>query len=402
MKEEEGYLRDLGKVVPSIDGKWDNRREYERLSIVYVEENDDSSQQNNNSNNNNSNNNNSNNNNDNNNNNQNSGNNENNNNNNNGNNGNNGGNTNPQPETQKYTVVVNVNLSFDNCTINGISGTVLEVNEGSNVSIVVSKAGYVNKTQNINNISKNETVNIIFTDEDRIKLTIRTVTNISAWDVNIVNDQGNLIEKVNGHEFQVDYGSSVNVEIIGKDFAYGRFARVTRLTNITEDKQIVEQYLDSKEDGVVDAHLTSIDKVNWYYAQAIVLGANLTDGEWRNIYVRNALNGQIWFENLRNGDPDIGNGVETDLEFRVQTIDGEKVIQYKGTYVRNPSTQLTYPYSETIAYINPVMYNSENVQQYIDDVNKYNEKYGTDGISPATVAFLISGEHYNGNRRIIP
>lgn len=408
---EEGYLRDLGKTIPSMEGEWDQNKEYERLSIVYVEDGQESSNDNNssggggsngnqggNSGNNGGN----------------SGNNGNNSGNNSGNNGNNGdsgngGNVTPQPQTTTYKVIVNSNLSFDNCTINGTVGNISDVPEGSNVTIVVSKAGYVDKTVTIPNISENKTIQVDFTDADRVKLTVKTVTNISAWDVNILDNEGNVIESVDGHEFEVDYGSSVNVEIIGRDFAYGRLARVTRLENITENKQIIEQYSDDHMDAVVDAHLTSSDKVNWYYGQVIVLGSNGTNGEWKNIYVRNALDGQIWFERLRINDPAIASGVETDLEFRIQTINGEKVIQYKATYVRNPGTQLTYPYAESIGYINPMMYkhvdedDSASYNKYRQDVEKYCNKYGVVRVSAATVAFLTTTAHYAGaNRKILP
>lgn len=405
---EEGYLRDLGKTIPSMEGKWDQNKEYERLSIVYVEDGQESSNDNNSSggggnngnqggnsgNNSGSNN----------------GGNSGNNGNNSGNNGDsgNGGSVTPQPQTT-YKVIVNSNLSFDNCTINGTVGNISDVPEGSNVTIVVSKAGYVDKTVTIPNISENKTIQVNFTDEDRVKLTVKTVTNISAWDVNILDDEGNVIESVDGHEFEVDYGASVNVEIIGKDFAYGRLARVTRLENITENKQIIEQYSDDHMDAVVDSDLTSSDKTNWYYSQAIVLDSNGTNGEWRNIYVRNALNGEIWFERLRENDPRMASGVETDLEFRIQTINGEKVIQYKATYVRNPGTLLTYPYAESIGHIHIMMHkyteedDSASYNEYSENVEKYCNKYGVTRISAASVAFLTNAIHYAGaNRKILP
>lgn len=66
----------------------------------------------------------------------------------------------PPTPTTKYTVTVITNPSNANVTINGQAVRTLQVDAGSDVDIYASLTGYISASANIENISRDETVNL--------------------------------------------------------------------------------------------------------------------------------------------------------------------------------------------------------------------------------------------------
>ena len=220
---DEAYLKDLGKTVPSMEGEWSSRKEFERLSIVYVIDEDDyngindngdggnNNQQNNNNNQNNNN--------------------QNNNNNNNNNNG----------EVSTCTISI-INNQGATIIINGDTGSTKVVNKGIDVEIIVTKEGYKNKVITLNNV-QNDYSNIVeFTDDDRIKFTI-TVTS------NKENSTIKINERITT-TLQVNYGEDATIKVKAR----GYVEKTQTLTNIQEDKLI--EVIFTEEDAVPEYTIT--------------------------------------------------------------------------------------------------------------------------------------------------
>lgn len=66
----------------------------------------------------------------------------------------------PPTPTTKYTVTVITNPSNANVTINGQTTKTLQVDAGSDVDIFASLTGYISASANIENISRDETINL--------------------------------------------------------------------------------------------------------------------------------------------------------------------------------------------------------------------------------------------------
>lgn len=179
MSEVEGYLRDLGKTIPSMEGKWDNKKEYERLSIVYTidgEEQDDN-------------------------------------------------------EQGKEKVLVQViNNQGGKVTINGTVGTSKNVTKGSNVTIIVEKEGYRTKTVTVPNIQENYVNTIEFTEEDRLKFTVNVTSNVPDTKILINNREQNSIE--------VYWGENITI----KGTPIGYYSKEQTVTDIRENKNILLEF----------------------------------------------------------------------------------------------------------------------------------------------------------------
>ena len=391
---EEGYLRDLGKTIPSIEGKWDQNKEYERLSVVYTEEEEEddsgggdsegggSSGSGDNS-------------------------------------GNNptpsptpGPDPGPSPEptptpVDEYVTIQINNNQGANITIDGENISRKQVLVGTNHTVILTKQGYYDKVIDITNIQEDYIANITFTDADKKKFTITVNTNISNFNLSVLDENNIDVERIDAHQIEVEYGQSIKIGVNAYDGVYGRFQRVHEFVNITENKVINETYNTADQDYVVDAHLTSVDGVNWYYAQAIVLPSNLTNGQWRRLYVRNALNGQKWLKELRSPGLRKSPDTQTDLEFRLVEENGQVYIEYKGTYVSNPSNMWTIG-NHSIGHITALMYTQGDTEEsaaYNAEVEKYKNKYNVPTISPAGVVFVTAmdfNNDYHPNVLVIP
>ena len=184
MNEVEGYLRDLGKTIPSIEGKWDNKKEYERLSIVYTTDGSDDDG---------------------------------------------GGDT---PSNEKVLVQV-INNQGAKITINGEVTTSKKVTKGSNVTIILEKEGYRTKTVTIPNIQEDYVDDIEFGEEDRLKYIVNVASNVPNTKIYINNREQSSIE--------VYWGENVSI----KAEPVGYYPKEQTVTNIRENKNILIEFTDA-------------------------------------------------------------------------------------------------------------------------------------------------------------
>ena len=97
-----------------------------------------------------------------------------------------------QPSTDYYSVDVITIPSSATVTINGLSTKSISLPAGSSVAIVAKLSGYYDKTINIGSLVKDETVEIEFTDADKIPVT--TTYNVTIG----TPTPANAVIKVNG------------------------------------------------------------------------------------------------------------------------------------------------------------------------------------------------------------
>ena len=97
-----------------------------------------------------------------------------------------------QPSTDYYTVDVITIPSSATVTINGLSTKSIILPAGSSVAIVAKLSGYYDKTMNIGSLAKDETIEIEFTDADKIPVT--TTYNVTIG----TPTPANAVIKVNG------------------------------------------------------------------------------------------------------------------------------------------------------------------------------------------------------------
>lgn len=184
MSEVEGYLRDLGKTVPSMEGKWDNKKEYERLSIVYTTDGSDDD----------------------------------------------GGEDTPSSEKVLVQVINNQGAKI---TINGEITTSKKVTKGSNVTVILEKEGYRTKTVTIPNIQEDYVNDIEFTEDDRLKYVVNVTSNVSNTKIYINNREQSSIE--------VYWGENVSI----KAEPIGYYSKEQTVTNIRENKNILVEFTDA-------------------------------------------------------------------------------------------------------------------------------------------------------------
>ena len=184
MSEIEGYLKDLGKTIPSMEGKWDNQKEYERLSIVYTTDGSDDD----------------------------------------------GGEDTPSSEKVLVQVINNQGAKI---TINGEITTSKKVTKGSNVTIILEKEGYRTKTVTIPNIQEDYVNDIEFTEDDKLKYVVNVTSNVSNTKIYINNREQSSIE--------VYWGENVSI----KAEPIGYYPKEQTVTNIRENKNILIEFTDA-------------------------------------------------------------------------------------------------------------------------------------------------------------
>lgn len=182
MDEVEGYIRDLGKTVPSLEGKWVKDREYERLCIVYTTDGSDDD----------------------------------------------GGDT----GGEKVLVQV-INNQGAKITINGDITSSKKVTKGTNVLITLEKEGYRTKTVTINNIQQDYVDTIEFSEDDRLKYTVNVTSNVPNTKIYINNREQSTIE--------VYWGENVSI----KAEPVGYYPKEQTVTNIRENKNILVEFTDA-------------------------------------------------------------------------------------------------------------------------------------------------------------
>ena len=221
----EGYIKDLGKTIPSMEGEWDNKKEYERLSIVYVsggsEPSDDSGGDDS------------------------------------GGEDHSGG---DDSGTSKVLVQV-VNNQGATVKINGTRRTSANVDKGSNVIISIEKEGYKTKTKTINNIQEATVETLEFTDDDRLQ-----------FDVNLSSNIPNTVFTINGvqtNSAKVYYGGDAT--ITAKVSGYRD--KTQTFTNIKENKNITIQF--TEEDKIIVKHNVTVN-VNVDYDTCLINNQNAT------------------------------------------------------------------------------------------------------------------------------
>lgn len=129
------------------------------------------------------------------------------------------------PLATKYRVTVNPIPADATVTINDVATTSAEFDEGSNISIVVSKTGYITETRTITNIQEDTILNITL-EQEPVPTTKYTVTvNPTPSDALVTLNDG-----LNPGEF--DAGTDVRV-FVSK---YGYIAHEETITNLQENK----------------------------------------------------------------------------------------------------------------------------------------------------------------------
>ena len=105
----------------------------------------------------------------------------------------------PEDEDEKvyYNVTVNTSPSEATVTMNGTLSKSINFEKGTNVSIVAHLDGYRDKTISIVNLSKDEYVDIVFTDDDKISSTYSVIVGTP--------NPSNAVIKINGIERPVGY-----------------------------------------------------------------------------------------------------------------------------------------------------------------------------------------------------
>lgn len=215
MNEVEGYLRDLGKTIPSIEGEWDDNKEYERLSIVYkIEGSDDDGD---------------------------------------------GGDS-----TNEKVLVQVINNQGAKITINGEVTTSKKVKKGSNVTIVLEKEGYRTKTVNIPNIQEDYVNDIEFGEEDRLKYIVNVTSNVPNTKIYINNREQNSIE--------VYWGENVSI----KAEPVGYYPKEQTVTDIRENKNILIEFTDA--DRIMTKYVISVVS-NIEYDSCTINGMNTSIAE---------------------------------------------------------------------------------------------------------------------------
>lgn len=134
-----------------------------------------------------------------------------------------------------YSVTVVTSPADASVTINGAAQRVVTgIPEGTKVTIIVSLPGYYNKQVIINSLSKNETVQVVFTDADIIPenpvyrtITLGTVSPSNA----VVTIDGNVVQP--GGTIQIANGNTVEIIATAENFETYR-----RTLTVSEDKTI--------------------------------------------------------------------------------------------------------------------------------------------------------------------
>lgn len=119
--------------------------------------------------------------------------------------------------TVKHNVTVNINGDYDTCTINNQNVTSLDVYEGDDVSILVTKYGYEDKVDVILNITKDEVVEIEFTDNDKIRFTLTPSCNIEGVTIKAYDENDNELTLTNG-SITIDYGDYIKFVATSNDY----------------------------------------------------------------------------------------------------------------------------------------------------------------------------------------
>ena len=95
----------------------------------------------------------------------------------------------PTPEDELYTVTVITNPSEATATINGVVTKQRNLASGTKVDIVAKLDGYYDKTYTIESLMRNETVEIEFTEDDRLP---------RYFDIKVITVPSNAVCKING------------------------------------------------------------------------------------------------------------------------------------------------------------------------------------------------------------
>lgn len=143
----------------------------------------------------------------------------------------------PPTPTTKYTVTVITNPSNANVTINGQAVRTLQVDAGSDVDIYASLTGYISASANIENISRDETVNLTLSPvpAQTYTLTVNPTPNNATV---LLNGQSR-------RSITVESGTTVRVQVSASGYqSYDQNVVVNsdRTLNVTLDPIPVQTY----------------------------------------------------------------------------------------------------------------------------------------------------------------
>lgn len=219
--------------------------------------------------------------------------------------------------TTKYIVSVNVNLPYDSCKINGVETSTAEIYEGQNANIVVKKTGYYDKTRTITNVQSNQTVDIEFTNDDKIKFIIVINGNMQNATYHVYDENDNEIQLDNNNSFVADYGSYAKIVASVPDYNDKEIV----YPSITEQ---VNPYFEFTDADLAPVFRISKDGVNW----EIFLYDTPQIGVWITLYFKTVNNAGIKMRvNATNGITSWGGNVNYDSHFDI--VDGEQVYKIR-------------------------------------------------------------------------
>ena len=134
----------------------------------------------------------------------------------------------PSDNDKYYKVTVVTNPSTAQATINGFPGKERTLVSGSDVTIVAKLDGYYDKTETIENLSKDTTVNIAFTEEDKLP---------RYFAINVTTVPANALCKINGEvtkSANLKEGSTCSIEVTADGYiSYRTSFVVTSDRNLT-------------------------------------------------------------------------------------------------------------------------------------------------------------------------
>lgn len=143
----------------------------------------------------------------------------------------------PPTPTTKYTVTVNTVPANANVTINGQAVRTLQVDAGSDVDIYASLTGYISASANIENISRDETINLTLSPVPAQTYTL--TVNPTPSDATV------LLNGQSGRSITVESGTTVRVQVSASGYqSYDQNVVVDsdRTLNVTLDPIPVETY----------------------------------------------------------------------------------------------------------------------------------------------------------------
>lgn len=157
----------------------------------------------------------------------------------------------PTPEDELYTVTVVTTPSDADVTINNVVTKQRSLASGTKVTIIAKLDGYYDKTYTIESLIKDETIEIAFTDEDRLP---------RYFNINVTTIPSNAVCKINGEitkSAKILENKVCNIEVTANGYIPYTYSFI-----VTEDKNInVKLEVVPEEDIIITVNPTPSDAI---------------------------------------------------------------------------------------------------------------------------------------------